>query len=454
MNQKLQSDSVGPAVRVVLLGAGFGTGNMGVAALASGTIASALTSFPNAKVWLLDYGREAEVYDFRHGDTSFKVELINLRFSKKLFLSNNIARLLGTALLLWLLPPETRQAFIRRNRWLSTIDGADIIGAISGGDSFSDIYGLRRLLYVTLPQLLVLILQKPLFLLPQTYGPFKSRLARMIARWVMKRAHRIYSRDLAGVEVVSELIEDSGPPAEFAYDMGFALEPQAPPETTIALVSRLKNGRSLVGLNVSGLLYVGGYTGNNMFGLKTDYRKLLLRIVEHFAVHSDCDVLLIPHVFGDDRESDTTAVQDLWSNLPSGMKSNVHRLEGRLDHHQVKYVIGQCDFFLGSRMHACIAAFSQCVPSVALAYSDKFLGVMRSIEMDAVVADLREEEEAQVVHRLTSAYNSRRQIREQLETKMHEVKRKTLGLFSQIFQQKKTQSATEADDLVPSRPAV
>jgi colanic acid/amylovoran biosynthesis protein len=453
VNQEPKKDSA-PVVNVILLGAGFGTGNMGVAALASGTIASALSSFPNAKVWLLDYGKEAKVYDFRQGSTSFQVELINLRFSKRIFLPNNIARLLGTALCLRLLPLATRRAWTRRNRWLNAIDGADIIGAISGGDSFSDIYGFRRLLYVTLPQLLVLILGRPLVLLPQTYGPFKSKLARMIARWVMRRAHSIYSRDVAGVEVVSELIGDSGPPAEFAYDMGFALEPHEPPEAVTALVSRLKNGKSLVGLNVSGLLYVGGYTGNNMFGLKNDYRKLLLLIVEHF-VRADCDVLLIPHVFGDGLESDTSASQDFWDNLSPALKSRVHNFQGRLDQHEVKYVIGQCDFFLGSRMHACIAALSQCVPSVPLAYSKKFLGVMRSIEMDAVVADLREEDEAQVIDRLTKAYDSRQRIREELELKMPEVKRRVLGLFSQLVQREKTQSLTKsAVDLVSSRPVL
>ncbi len=357
MNQDVQS-----AVKVVLLGAGFDTGNLGVAALASGTIASVLDAFPDAKIYLLDYGQEAKVYDVRHRDMSFKAELINLRFSKKLSLPNNVARLLGTALCLRLLPPATRQAFIGRNRWLSAIVAGDIVAAISGGDSFSDIYGLRRLLYVTLPQLLVLALRRPLVLLPQTYGPFKSRVARTMARFVLKRAHRIYSRDMPGVEVVRELITDSGPPAEFAYDMGFALEPQAPPQTTIASLSRLKDGRPLVGLNVSGLLYVGGYTGNNMFGLRADYRKLLSLIVEHFAVRLDCNVLLIPHVFGDGGESDSGAAQEFWRDLPANIKSRVHRLEGRFDHHRSSTSSANATFSLAQGCTPALLPFRSVFP--------------------------------------------------------------------------------------------
>ena len=47
-----------------------------------------------------------------------------------------------------------------------------------------------------------------------------------------------------------------------------------------------------------------------------------------------------------------------------------------------KAVIGQCDFFIGSRMHACIAALSQGVPCVGVAYSMKFAGVFDTVGME------------------------------------------------------------------------
>ena len=56
----------------------------------------------------------------------------------------------------------------------------------------------------------------------------------------------------------------------------------------------------------------------------------------------------------------------------------------------MKTLIGKCDVFVGSRMHACIGAVSQCVPTVSLAYSDKFKGVMAPLGESSVVVDLRE----------------------------------------------------------------
>ena len=52
----------------------------------------------------------------------------------------------------------------------------------------------------------------------------------------------------------------------------------------------------LVGVNVSGLLYMGGYTGRNMFALACDYPALARALVGHFAGLPGCQVHLIGHV--------------------------------------------------------------------------------------------------------------------------------------------------------------
>ena len=57
---------------------------------------------------------------------------------------------------------------------MKIISEVDIAVAVSGGDSFSDIYGLSRFFYVALPQLLITIMGKKLVFLPQTIGPLKG----------------------------------------------------------------------------------------------------------------------------------------------------------------------------------------------------------------------------------------------------------------------------------------
>src|SRR4051812_30220751 len=115
-------------VNFMLLGASFGTHNRGVSALASGTINSAVSAFPNARVQLLDYGREPARYTVPGPNGPVEVELVNIRFSKKFYLRNNIAWLLLMSVLAWLVPHRGwRRAWLAKNPHLKKILDADVI---------------------------------------------------------------------------------------------------------------------------------------------------------------------------------------------------------------------------------------------------------------------------------------------------------------------------------------
>src|SRR5260370_12066707 len=107
----------------------------------------------------------------------------------------------------------------------------DVFASIAGGDSFSDIYGMERLLYVSLPQILALLLGKRLILLPQTIGPFRGGFAKTVARYILNRAERVYSRDDRGLEELKALVGRGPPPTKFCvcYDCALFLHPILPP---------------------------------------------------------------------------------------------------------------------------------------------------------------------------------------------------------------------------------
>ena len=429
------STSVDTRRTFVLLGASFSTKNMGVWALASSAIALVLHNFPDSRIILLDYGRKPDRCKVHGPNGPVEIEVVNLRFSWKVLLRNNIALLLLVALLLRLLPSRRlKEGIIDKNPWLSTIDRADLVGSIAGGDSFSDIYGLGRFLYVSLPQLLVLALGKPLVLLPQTLGPFRCLAARTIARSILRRARAVCVRDRESLEEGRELVGPNRGRLQLAHDMAFALSPIAPSGTRLAQLDRLEASRPLAGLNVSGLLYMGGYTRDNMFGLKADYRETIHAIIRHFAAQK-VHVLLVPHVFGSGAgsESDLTASAAIYRSLAGECGGHLHCLEGDFNHHEVKYAIGKCDFFLGSRMHACIAALSQNIPAIGLAYSRKFRGVFATVGAEDLVIDLVENTQEQILGKVASAFERRQQIRERLASGIAHARRAVSGACSVVF---------------------
>ena len=424
--------------KICLLGASFSTNNMGVGALAAGALRCFNRGFPDAEFYMLDYGKEEGAYAYNSNEDQVVIHKINMRFSKNIFLSNHVVTLLFFAFLVKTLPFERLRRWVTaRNRNLKLLGNIDLFASLAGGDSFSDIYGMKRLIYVTLPQLLVLILGKRLVLLPQTLGPFRRRVSKVIARYIMERAAFVYSRDLEGLIEVTDVmgVVDLPEKFRFCYDVGFVLEPRKPVCNTLKMIDDVKKKKHrLIGLNVSGLLYIGGYTQKNMFGLKLDYKELILDIVRKILSLADVCVMLVPHVFGtrEHLETDVTACEDVQAQfLTQFDEARLFRIQEKLDQNEIKYLIGQCDFFIGSRMHACIAALSQGVPAVSIAYSKKFKGVLGSIGCADMVVDPRTMDREQILDVIVAKYRESVAIKNHLSRVIPEVEEK---LFSMVFE--------------------
>jgi polysaccharide pyruvyl transferase WcaK-like protein len=413
---------------------------MGVNALTVGAIKSIHFKYPESEIFLLDYGTEKLSYNVDVEGNEVPVQLVNMRFSKKIYQSNHILFLMVLALLIKIIPFKgVRKKIISGNEILKTIDQIDFANAISGGDSFSDIYGVKRFYYVSLPQILIVLMGKKLILLPQTLGPFKRRMIKFWASYIMRHAYLVFSRDNVSIQEMKKMLgskfdEDK---FKFCYDVGFVLDPIASKElNSDGNITREKSKDFLVGLNVSGLLYMGGYTRNNMFGLKVDYRQLISEILNLLIDKNNASVLLIPHVFDiNNQESDVQACISTFDRYRDQYEGKINVVRNSYNQNEIKYIIGLCDFFIGSRMHACIAAISQCIPAVSVAYSKKFYGVMESIGVEDLVADPRNLELGEIMMIIRDSMDKRDSLRKKLIADMPKVKDTVLNLYSTMDSQ-------------------
>jgi polysaccharide pyruvyl transferase WcaK-like protein len=158
---------------------------------------------------------------------------------------------------------------------------------------------------------------------------------------------------------------------------------------------------------------------------------LIQSLIEVLIVQKDADVLLLPHVFGANPESDVGICEQLLETLKGKYEGRLGLLRGNYDQSEIKYMIGRCDFLVGSRMHACIAALSQGVPAVCIAYSDKFIGVMETLDIESLVVDSRKSSVPEILQAVAHAFDQRDTLRRLLEAKMPEVRTTVLGLFKE-----------------------
>lgn len=420
---------------VCLLGASFDTGNLGVNALAESTIKIILHRWPHAEIVLLGSSHLPEESSLRVGGRQVTLRAVPIRFSKNVFLPFHFLQFVLYRILAFLLPVAAlRHGLFKRNAYCRILYETDLAVDITGGDSFSDIYGMRRFVLGFLRKWLVLFYGKRFIMLPQTYGPFNRPITRFLARRILRGAETIYSRDQEGVDRVRELLNGRGSDhVHFAPDVAFLLDPRAPGDSAILPDSDLRaRGSIVVGLNISGLLYNGGYTRDNMFGLKVDYRAFVRDIADLLLAQKDVVLLLVPHVFPPDEsqvESDPLACKELFDELRGKYESRVFLAAGRYSHNEIKSVIGRCDFFLGSRMHACIAALSQHIPAVGLAYSKKFRGVFSAVGVEDYVVDLLAVDSQAALATIRRLFEDRERTREKLARTVPELQKQILSLW-------------------------
>lgn len=273
---------------------------------------------------------------------------------------------------------------------------ADLAIDIGGGDSFADIYGTGRLKRMFWLKTLTHLAGTPLVMAPQTIGPFDRTWSRRLARGTMRRCALVASRDRLSTEAarglgVAAVIE--------ASDVALRLPGAPPPPRPAAAPLR-------VGINVSGLLMAGGYTGRNEFGIAADYPTLMRDLIRHFQAHpAGCEVHLVPHVIVRagpmQREDDAQACAGLAAEFPGTVLAPAFATPS-----EAKGYISGMDFFMGARMHACIAAFSSGVPVVPMAYSRKFAGMFGSLGYNATV-DCTVQDGAAILTWIAAAFEDR-----------------------------------------------
>lgn len=315
-------------MRVVVLWANDESTNLGVRALAHGSAAVVERAWPGAEVVHLYYGSSVSPVPLGNWR-----RLVQARVDRRLPLRDFFA-------------------------------GFDLVVDTRGGDSFADIYGVKRLATQSLVADVARAAGTPVVLGPQTVGPFRTRRARAIARWTLAHSAAVIARDSVSAEHAARL----GRPADLlATDVVFALDRP--------VVERTRD----VVLNVSGLLWAP-----NPHVDHRHYRDTVVDLSRKLLA-SGRRLGLLAHVLDSPSvDNDVPAVRELAALLDD---PDVEVLVPT-DLAHVRELTASARLVVGSRMHACLNALSCGTPAVPLAYSRKFAPLLAGLGWDHTV-DLR-----------------------------------------------------------------
>ena len=245
--------------------------------------------------------------------------------------------------------------------WLSEFD---LVIDMRAGDSFSDIYGPRRLIAMNEFARITKLSGTPLIMGPQTIGPFNTKLGMTLGRMGLGYADYVLVRDSASAIYATKM----GRPVDaVSTDLVFGL-----PVPSI-------NKTVDVALNVSGLLWRPSAHVNS-----DAYKGVIRTLCEELAQRGR-QVTLFAHVLSSsDPDDDEPALAEVAEDLDFEVEFFVPA-----DLESVREFVASAEVVIGSRMHACLNALSVGTPAVPLSYSRKFSPLLEDLGWPHCV-DLRE----------------------------------------------------------------
>lgn len=404
-------------IKILIVGGSLQSENMGINALTRGLLKGVFDhSDDDIQVKLLSFiVKEKRSLKFEYGDQIKIIEEIPLRVREnfKVLLKYIIFRHLNNA--------KPINKTVNWRYLYSVYSEADLILDLTAGDSFTDMYGVDRYIYTSFPKFIAIMMKKKLILVPQTIGPFKYKITRVISKYIVNKCNMNYARDIVSYNYLLDNLKVAKTKAVLSPDLAFNMPPSKEDLISNIIKTNSKNQTPLIGLNISALLYNGGYTGRNQFKLKINYQDLINEIINYFITRN-CNIILVPHVINstEDAEDDYSLCKKTVSEIRK-YYPYIYTFDEKYKEDQIKAIIGKCDFFIGSRMHACIGAISMGVPTVPVAYSRKFIGIWDIYGMKDCIADAQTMTINEIMSKVDRCYNNRSKIKDVIDINLKNV---------------------------------
>ena len=188
------------------------------------------------------------------------------------------------------------------------------------------------------------------------------------------------------------------------------------------------NARPLVGITLCGY---------NLFSLRTwgkpkhfDDLRLYVPMVKYLLDDLNANVFLLPHVYRTNPYTYAGELingpdYDICLNLFKMVDGNKYKgrlklVEGKYTPSEAKGIIGQCDMYISGRLHAGVAALSQAIPTVLLAYGHKHRGFASLLYQQKYVYEGKDTEE--LVSIVEDAWKNREEITKVLKDRMTRIR--------------------------------
>jgi len=279
-----------------------------------------------------------------------------------------------------------------------------------------------------------ILLDVPVVKFSQALGPFERLVNRIVARQVLKRCARIFTRGERTHRHVRHLLSKQSN-YQRADDTVFSFRPYyCLSKSMITLTERLQKLKSskpkdalVIGICPSVVV------AQRARAQGWDYPQRIANIIEVLSDQGH-RVALYPNATRDGEitkthNNDLPLLDDIEERLSQKSKSNTVVFTGPLNARQIYEVIQCCDLHVTSRFHAMIAALGCGIPVMVIGWSHKYLEVLQEFNQQDMAIDYQQGSMSEILALLNKLQSTRETRRLQIVKGLSKVRMSSKAQF-------------------------
>jgi colanic acid/amylovoran biosynthesis protein len=300
-------------------------------------------------------------------------------------------------------------------RLLAAYRQADLVASLPGNQFFSMGRFGRPLLTSAISIWLAIRYGKPLYILPQSLGPFHRRWEERLVRALYRRARLVCVREQRSYRLAQawglspqKLILASDPAFDF---------PPCEPEQAMAILNRwgCPDGKPLLGITV-----IPSMTHTLSKPVMQAYTKNLAAALGNLSAHWGLHPVFFAQSTGPTpAEDDRLAARRVIELLPTPTQATL--VDEVLAPAQLKACYGKMDAFIASRLHSGIFALGMAVPTLFIGYLTKTAALLETLAWLDWFIQLEEAGEELLTEKMTALWKERHERQEIIRARLPEL---------------------------------
>lgn len=338
----------------------------------------------------------------------------NIKYTKTLKIKWGIVAvfdLIESLLILWKPTRNIIKKMMNKQKVysLKTFEQAEAIFMKGGGllQTYGGLASTYSMYFWVYPILLAHKLKKPVYVMPNSFGPFEGPFVKKIAKAALKKCKVLTSRETISQKMVEEQLHI---PITNYPDLAFTLPMSDMNKKDILTKYNIPNDKPIVALTMRPYRFPEAEDSEKAY--KT-FKKEMAIFIEWLYDHEYMPVIIEHTLAVNAHENDGACIKEVTNLMPKEKYRIVS--DTKYDCYDLKCIYSFCDYIIGTRFHSVIFSFGSDVPGIAIAYTgNKSQGIMHDIGLDDYVVNIGDVSSKILITKFKKLINEKESVRDKI----------------------------------------